>query len=119
MRILFIFMMTIILTAPAYAKKDTDLSCAELNAEMNKLENTITSASNARRNAEMTEAAGDVAKDAADVAGYNSSSSLFGSISKMANSFTKNSETKARSAAADAEKRIIKLETIAEMKECN
>ena len=119
MRILLFILAVVVFTAPVHAKKDTDMTCQEISTAIEELNATISAASDAEMNTAVTNAAAGAATQGAVAAGLGSSVPFLGSIANVASAVSSNSEAKAKAAADKAEKRIIKLETIADMKECN
>lgn len=118
MRILLFILAMAVFTTPAFAK-DTKMSCAEIEATIEELNEIVTAAGNAEMNTAMTNAATGAATQGAIAAGLGSSVPFLGGIANAAGAFSANKEAQAKAEAEKAEKRIIKLETIADMKDCN
>ena len=97
---------------------DKDMSCAEINAEMTELNNIATAAGNAETADTVAGASAAAAGHAAVLSGAGSSVPLIGSVFNIGKSVTRQNKANAQAKADDAEKRTIKLETIAEMKGC-
>ena len=102
MRTLLFIMAAVIFTAPAHAKKDTSMTCAEIEAAIEELNMTITAADNAEMNTAVTNAAAGAATQGAVAAGLGSSVPFLGSIANVASAVSSNSEAKAKAAAKAA-----------------
>ena len=119
MRILLITLAIITLTTPAFAGKDTKMSCAEIEAAIAESEAIVDAATNAETTKNVTNAAAGAAVQGGIAAGLGSSIPFIGGLSNVAGAVASGSAEKAKADAEKAEKRIIKLETIADMKDCN
>ncbi|MAE52031.1 MAG: hypothetical protein CMH27_09490 [Micavibrio sp.] len=104
------------LSVPAFAG-DKDMSCAEIAVEMEELAAIETAAGNAETADAVANAAGSAAIQGAAMSGAGSIP-FFGSIANVASAVTSSNARQAREDAEKAEKRMIKLETIADMKGC-
>lgn len=109
---------TVFLTTPAMAG-DTKLSCAEISGEMEELNAIITAAGGANTTNKVTQAGATAAVHGAIYSGAGSSVPFLGGIANVVGAVTSANAENAAKNAANAEKRIIKLETVAEMKGCS
>lgn len=96
---------------------DKHMTCDQIAAEMEELNNIQTAAGDAALANDTAGTAGDVAVQGGVMAG-SSSVPFIGGIASITKSVTSHNERRANAKAADAEKRMIKLETMAELKEC-
>jgi len=104
------------MSAPSVAA-DKDMSCDEIALEMQELAAIETSAGNAEIGSTVAGTAGAAATQGAIMAG-SSSIPFIGGFANIASSVAKGNADIQKQRAEDAEKRAIKLETIAEMKGC-
>lgn len=102
---------------PAFAG-DKDMSCAEIAAEIEELNAIEAAAGDAKMTDDVAKAGTGAAVNAALYSGAGSSIPLFGSLANVATAVTSANAENAKERAEDAEKRTIKLETIADMKGC-
>ncbi len=119
MRIFLLSAALVFIGGPAMAKevKDTALNCAQLQEALAEVDSTIASAKTAKAVNETTSTAGSVASQGASAFGLGNSGMISG-ISGIAGTLTDHHERSSAEAAQGAAARKIKLETIAEMKEC-
>ena len=106
-----------IITFPAFAG-DKNLTCEEIAAEIEELAAIETAAGGAAVANTVTGAAGAAATQGAILSGAGSSIPFIGGIANIASAVSSQNEANAKKEAAKAEKRMIKLETIADMKGC-
>ena len=97
---------------------DKDMSCAEINAELQELSGAEIVAQNAATTDTVAGASAAAAGHAAVMAGAGSSIPMIGSVFNIGKSITRQNKENTKIKAEDAEKRAIKLETIADMKDC-
>lgn len=112
---LFVLAFTV-LSVPVLAA-DKDMSCDEIAVEMQELAEIEAAAGNAEIGNRVTSTAGAAATQGAAIAG-SSSIPLIGGIANIASSVARGNANIQRQRAAQAQKRTIRLETIAEMKGC-
>ena len=105
-----------LMTTSAFAA-DRDMTCAQINAEMEELNNIQTAAGDAALANDVAGTAGDVAVQGGIMAG-SSSIPFIGGIAGITKTVTNHNERRANANAEQAEKRLMKLETMAEMKDC-
>lgn len=94
------------------------MSCAEISAEIQELASIETAAGNAELTNTVTQAAGSAAMHGAATAGVGSIP-VIGGLANIAGAFSSHNKKQAEEAAEDAEKRMIRLQTMAEMKGCD
>lgn len=107
-----------VIAFPATAASDTKMTCLEIEAELQELASIETAAGNAELTNSVTQAAGSAAMSGASAAGVGSVP-VIGGLANLAGAFSSHNERKAEEAAKDAEKRAIRLQTMAEMKGCD
>ena len=119
MRIFLLSAAMVLVSAPVMAKevKDTALNCAQLQEAIAEVDATIASAKTAKTVKETTSTAGSVASQGASAFGLGNAGMISG-LSGIAGTLSDHHERSTAEAAQGAEARKIKLETIAEMKEC-
>lgn len=114
-KIMFLLAFTIF-SAPAFAA-DKDMSCDQIALELQELAEIETAAGNAQIGNTVTDTAGAAATQGALMTG-SSSVPFIGGIANIASSVARGNADIQRQRAQQAQKRTIKLETIAEMKGC-
>ena len=119
MRILLMTAAVALIAMPAHAKRDSKMTCAEIGAEIEELATIETAAGNAEIGNTVTGVGAAAATQGAIMAGAGSSLPFIGGIANIATSVSKGNADIQKQRAEDAEKRLIKLETMAEMKECD
>ena len=107
-----------VITVPAMAAGDTKMTCSDIEKELEALASIETAAGNAELTNTVTQTAGSAAMSGAAAAGVGSVP-VIGGLANLAGAFSSHNERKAEKAAKDAEKRAIRLETMAEMKGCD
>lgn len=115
------FILTItmaIIAFPAFASKDNKMTCSELMAEIEELAAIETAAGNADVADTVTRSGAAVATQGAIIAGAGSSLPLIGGLANIAAAVSNGNKEVQQKRAEDASKRIIRLETMAEMKGC-
>ena len=106
-----------LISAPSMAA-DKDLSCSQLAAEIEELDGVIASADNAALSDKVVKAGGKTAAKTAYYAGKSSSLPWIGGVTEIANAVSSHNVQSAQKNASEAKSRKIKLEAIAEVKEC-
>jgi hypothetical protein len=97
---------------------DKDLSCGQINAELFDLRGAQGRADNAALADSAAGTAHEVAREGANLSGHSASMGMIDSIGRLTKRVTSSVSQSSSEKAVDAERRIIKLETIAEMKGC-
>ena len=117
MKNIIVALAVICFATPAIAK-DSKMTCAELQVEIEELNGIQTAAGNADTNKAIASAGAAAATQTAIMSGAGSSIPFIGGLANIATTAVNSSAERSKKAAANAEKRLIKLETIAEMKDC-
>ncbi len=104
--------------APQAYAADKNLTCAQITAEVEELNAIVTAAGTANVSDSAAGAAAAAGTQAAIMSGAGSSVPFIGGAFNIAKSVTNANKENAVKNADKAEKRIIKLETISDMKGC-
>jgi hypothetical protein len=115
---LMISVAVLLMSAPVLAD-DTQMTCEEITAELTQLNEIQTAAGNAETNNKITQAGTTAAVHGAMWAGAGSSVPFLGGIANAVGAVTSVSADSAKKNAEEAEDRMIKLQTISEMKGCS